>query len=89
MSEEEKEKTKFIVFENQTFALYNLRRLETKEEQDLEAEEGVKYTLILHISINPYQLAFSYATIELREKKINWLKKQMEDTGIEFVQETN
>lgn len=85
MEEKKEDKKGFkinvVEFENEIIDIYVISRISTTEEQDVEAEEGIKYLLNIHLKFPPYILKFGFTTDELRNKKKIQLLSSLERCG--------
>jgi len=66
-------KINVVEFQNQVIPISHINRIESKEEYDEEAPEGMAYLVIIHLKFPPYMLSFKWYTDVLRDKNKNQL----------------
>lgn len=69
MADDKDFKVKVVEFENQVIPISSINRIESKEEYDEEAPEGLAYIVIVHLKFPPYMLSFRWYKDTLRDTK--------------------
>jgi len=75
----------FLNWENETIDPTLISNITKGLRQDIEALEGIEYTIELSIMYRHMPLIFGYATEELRDKRSDELNVQLRKTGCVFL----